>query len=95
LKIRNGRHEWIRTNDRFRVKASIPHTFNYLQDAGDCQNTRKYVEDEILAGDFTGDAASDFAQSKPFRGFTSVLIHIRGGGVREPLHKSVTRGIFE
>jgi hypothetical protein len=50
LKIgRDGRHDWIRTNDLFRVKASISHTFNNLQAAGDCQTTRKYVEDESFS----------------------------------------------
>jgi hypothetical protein len=41
-----------------RVKASISTTFNNLQDAGDCQSTRKYVEDGYLAGDFTGESVA-------------------------------------
>jgi hypothetical protein len=55
----NGRHDWIRTSDLFRVKASISTTFNNLQAAEDCLETRKYVEDENLAGDFTGEKSSD------------------------------------
>ena len=50
-----GRHDWTRTSDLFRVKASIHCTFNILQAAGDCQTTRKYAEDGDLAGDFTGE----------------------------------------
>ena len=38
-----------------RVKASISSTFNNLQAAGDCQSTRKFVEDGDLAGDFAGE----------------------------------------
>jgi hypothetical protein len=38
-----------------RVNLSIIFTFNYLQVAGDCQTTTKYVEAEILAGDFAGE----------------------------------------
>jgi hypothetical protein len=37
------------------VNLSITFTFNYLQVAGDCQTTTKYVEAEILAGDFAGE----------------------------------------
>jgi hypothetical protein len=48
-------HDWIRTSDLFRVKASISTTFNNLQVAGDCQGTWKHVEDEYLAGYFTGE----------------------------------------
>ena len=33
LKI-NGRHDWIRTNDLFRVKQHITFTFNYLTARG-------------------------------------------------------------
>jgi hypothetical protein len=50
-----GRHDWIRTNDLFRVKASISNTFNNLQAAGDCQTTRKYAEGGHLTGDFAGE----------------------------------------
>jgi len=48
-----------RTSDLFRVKASISSTINYLQDAGDCQSTREYVEDRNLAGDFTGESVDE------------------------------------
>jgi hypothetical protein len=48
-------HDWIRTSDLFRVKASIHCTVNILQAAGDCQTTRKYAEDEHLTGDFAGE----------------------------------------
>src|ERR1700723_2405342 len=50
-----GRHDWIRTSDLFRVKGPIFYTFNDLQAAGDCQKTRKYVEDGDFAGDSTGE----------------------------------------
>jgi hypothetical protein len=50
-----GRHDWIRTSDLFRVKASIHCTFNILQAAGDCQTTRKYAEGGHLTGDFAGE----------------------------------------
>jgi hypothetical protein len=42
-------------SDRYRVNLSITFTFNYLQVAGDCQTTTKYVKAEILAGDFAGE----------------------------------------
>ena len=48
-------HDWIRTSDLFRVKASIHCTFNILQAAGDCQTTRKYAEGGHLTGDFAGE----------------------------------------
>jgi hypothetical protein len=38
-----------------RVNLSITFTFNYLQVVGDCQTTTKYVEAEILAGNFAGE----------------------------------------
>ena len=37
------------------VNLSITFTFNYLQVAEDCLTTIKYVETEILAGDFAGE----------------------------------------
>jgi hypothetical protein len=55
----NGRHEETRTPDLYRVKASISHTFNNLQAAGDCLTTRKNVEDDESAGDFTGEKQSE------------------------------------
>ena len=44
-----------RTDDLFDAIAPIKHTFNNLQVAGDRQTTRKYAEDEHLAGDFAGE----------------------------------------
>ena len=44
-----------RTDDLFHAIAPIKCTFNNLQATGDCQTTRKYDEDEDLAGDFTGE----------------------------------------
>jgi hypothetical protein len=54
---RNSTHGSLRSNDLCRVEASVFHAFNHSQVAGDCLSTRKYVADEILAGNFTGDAA--------------------------------------
>jgi hypothetical protein len=48
-------HDWIRTSDLFRVKASISITFNNLQAAGDRLTAPKNGKDAIQAGDFTGE----------------------------------------
>jgi hypothetical protein len=37
------------------VNLSITFTYNNLQVAGDCLTTTKYVEAEILTGDFAGE----------------------------------------
>jgi hypothetical protein len=62
LSIQFLSHDWIRTSDLFRVKAFISSKINNLQAAGDCQNTRKYVEDGNLAGGFTGEKLNNQAR---------------------------------